>query len=87
MDIGQPSFNETNRGDVAEELTFICEKLGKEFKVLEKKHSEDEIWPLKGGRFFGHGTTYGDDLVYHQFEIRKQNINFINKCKNIITNK
>lgn len=85
-EIGEPSFNETYRSDVAEELTFICEKLGKKFKVIEKTISEDNIWKLKGGRFFGHGTTYGDNIVYHQFEIRSYNGNFINKCKEILNN-
>lgn len=84
-ELGKPSFNETHRGDVGEELTFVCENLGKEFKVIPKTHSEDEIWRLKGGRFFGHGTTYGD-MVYHQFEIRSYNGNFINKCKEILNN-
>lgn len=83
-EIGKPSFNETDRSDVGEELTFKCELLGKEFKLIEKTHSEDEIWKLKGGRFFGHGTTYGDNLVYHQFEVRQYNDKFINKCKEIL---
>jgi hypothetical protein len=83
-EIGQPSFNETERSDVGEELTFACEKLGKPFKVIEKTNSEDEIWSLKGGRFFGHGTTYGDNIVYHQFEIRNYDGNFIKKCKEIL---
>ncbi len=83
-EIGKPSFNETHRADVGEELTFKCELLGKDFKLIEKTHSEDEIWKLKGGRFFGHGTTYGDNLVYHQFEIRQYNDKFINKCKEIL---
>ncbi len=83
-EIGEPSFNETTRSDVGEELTFACEQLGKPFKIIDKTHSEDEIWELKGGRFFGHGTIYGDNLVYHQFEIRNYNGNFINKCKEIL---
>jgi len=84
--IGKVSFNETHRGDVAEELTFTCEKLEIPFKVMEKTHSENNLWPLKGGRYFGHGTTYGDNLLYHQFEIRKNIGNFINKCNYIINN-
>ena len=84
-EIGKPSFNETLRSDVGEELTFACEALGKEFKVIPKTHSEDKIWALKGGRFFGHGTTYSD-MVYHQFEIRNYNGNFINKCNEILNN-
>lgn len=83
-EISQPSFNETYRGDVGEELTYVCEALGKEFKVLPKFSSDDEIWSLKGGRFFGHGTTYGDGLVYHQFEIRNYSGDFIKKCKKIL---
>jgi hypothetical protein len=82
--LGKPSFSENRRSDVGEELTFISESKNKEFHLLEKKSSEDNIWKLKGGRFFGHGTIYGDDLVYHQFEIRKFHDKFIKRCKEII---
>ena len=61
--------------------------LKKEFHVIPISYSENNIWPIKGGRFFGHGTTYGDNLVYHQFEIRKNNDKFINKCNEILNGK
>jgi hypothetical protein len=46
-------------------------------------------WKLSQNRDFGLGTTYGHngiDMLYHQFEIRKQeqHDSFIKKCKLVL---
>ena len=85
--LGQPSFNETTRSDVAEELTHISEEMKQKIHFFKKYHSDNDLWKLGEDRYFGHGTNY-EDKVYHQFEIRKQeNIEkFLTKCLEIIKN-
>jgi hypothetical protein len=43
-------------------------------------------WKLYPDRYFGIGTVY-NGLVYHEFEIRKGNKNFINTCDKVLNDK
>jgi len=84
-ELNRPSFGENSRSDVGEEITYICENLGKKVNFFKKTHSENEIWKL-GDRFFGHGTTYENGLLYHQFQITQNVEKFITKCQDSIKN-
>ena len=83
-DLGRPSFNGTDRSDVGEELTYSCEEKNKKFHIFKKTFSENNLWRLGLNDYFGHGTIYDNDLLYHQFEIFKNQDKFINKCKEIL---
>lgn len=86
-DLNRPLFTENSRSDVGEELTHICEEMGKEFLVFKKTSSENSLWKLGKDRYFGHGTVYENDLLYHQFEIFKNQEKFIKKCESILNTK
>lgn len=83
--IGCPSFVETHRSDVGEELTHICESNGVEVLFFKKTYSVNNLWKLGENGWFGHGTEYDNGALYHQFEIGKTSTEFINKCKSILT--
>lgn len=68
--IGRPSFCANDRGDVGEELTYRCEERGLPVRLLWPTHVAVRKWDLRGGLYFGHGTTYGGAL-FHAFEIGK----------------
>lgn len=88
-DLGCPSLIQNNRSDVAEELTWICEGNNIKVKYFTATSSEIPKWNLTEEKQFGIGTTYsynGIDVLYHQFEIRNNCNNFINKCKSILNN-
>ncbi|HCY38078.1 MAG: hypothetical protein DKM50_09225 [Candidatus Margulisiibacteriota bacterium] len=82
--LGRPSFTENYRSDVAEEITYICQDKGICVDVLRKTHSNGNQWQLGETGWFGNGTTYENDLVYHQFSISSQVNNFIEKCKMVL---
>jgi hypothetical protein len=83
-ELGRPSFNGTKRSDVGEELTYICEEKCKKFYVFKKTYSENNLWKLGLKDYFGHGTIYEEDLLYHQFEILKNQYKFLDKCKEVL---
>jgi hypothetical protein len=88
-DLGYPSLVQNKRSDVAEELTWICEENRIKVKYFNVSSAEIPKWYLTDKKQFGIGTTYaynGVDILYHQFEIRNNSSNFINKCKNILNN-
>jgi hypothetical protein len=84
-ELGQPSYNETSRSDVAEELTHICREKGIEINMFKFTKCEIPLWEFGDGRKFGTASTY-EDLVFHNFESRnKEKIEyFINKCKEVL---
>ena len=87
-EIGCPSLVENTRSDVGEELTWACEEKNINVKFFNASSSEIPKWKLTGNRNFGIGTTYSHndvDVLYHQFEIRKSDDNFITKCKSILS--
>jgi hypothetical protein len=90
---GKPSFRPTNRGDVAEELSWKSEEQGIPTSLLYPTHVIESRWPLQNNQMFGIGTTYGTpqipNMFFHTFEIRTQkNIEmFQQKCIQVIQNR
>lgn len=84
-ELGQPSYNETLRSDVAEELTHISREKGFEIDMFKFSKCEVPLWELGDGRKFGTASTY-EDLMFHNFESRNsEKIEyFINKCKEVL---
>jgi len=97
--IRSPSFRHTNRGDVAEELTWKCQELGYTISlvypasfdgVTDEEASFYQIGKysdLDNGFRFGMGTLYSD-MIYHatmQIVPRSTEL-FIEKCNNVINN-
>jgi hypothetical protein len=94
-DLGRPSFAETTRGDVAEEVTYAAEAhnvplhfympISFEAAPIEVPH-----WNLKTGwPVYGCGTTFGDQTTpvsYHAFQISHgRNVeNFLAKCEAVL---
>jgi len=64
--LGEPSFEATPRGDVAQELTHLCRENGYSVEFIKFKSSKEKLWTLREGEMYGPGTTY-EDLVYHNF--------------------
>jgi hypothetical protein len=81
----RPSFSETDRGDVGEELTYCWQNSGADVVFLWPSQVEHPLWKLSGGANFGYGTTY-DDLFYHAFCIREglTNTSFLSRCKRVL---
>lgn len=86
--LGYPSLMpQGNRSDVGEELTWLCEENNLKVKLFKVSSAEIPKWKLTDTKEFGIGTTYTHnniDVLYHQFEIRKDDNNFISKCKSIL---
>ncbi|MBI1349376.1 hypothetical protein GC163_24175 [bacterium] len=80
------SFTATERGDVAEELTYRCEQLGIPITLLWPTDVVTPRWTLHPNQPFGLGTTYANAL-FHAFEISKgQTVPlFLRKCQEVIT--
>jgi hypothetical protein len=77
--LGKPTFSETPRGDIGEELTWRCEELGyniclsypTEFHELTEEEMSNtgntkHGW-VNNGIKLGLGTTFGNGLCYHSF--------------------
>lgn len=67
--LGSPSFTETRRGDVAEELTYRAEAKHHPIRYLWPSSCEVPKWHLTGDMHFGRNTIY-DNAFLHAFEIR-----------------
>jgi hypothetical protein len=81
-----PSFESTNRGDVAEEITYKCQENGVNVYVIWPSHVVQPKWDLINDIKFGIGTTYSEK-VYHQYQIIHGSENeriFINKCYSLL---
>lgn len=86
-DFNYPCLNQTHRSDVAEELTWHCEEKQIPVKYFKVSNIEQPKWRLGYDKQFGIGTTYSyndTDVLYHQFEIRLNTQNFLNKCIQIL---
>ncbi len=92
---GQPSFSETQRGDVAEEVTYAWESKGWPMRMympyyFEESPAECFSWALKDGMpHYGLGTTFelsGNLISYHAFQIRMGGMveRFLSKCDSIL---
>jgi hypothetical protein len=86
--MGCLSFKDTNRGDVGEEFTYAAERLGIPISLLWPTHVNRDKWPLRGGRWFGHGTIYGG-AFFHTYEIsRGETVSmFIEQCNKVLGRK
>jgi hypothetical protein len=84
-ELGQPSFLETLRGDVGEELTRVAESQGKLVDLLWPTACDEPRWDLTDTIRFGFGTTYDDDF-WHAFEIRNPagKDRFLTKCAEVL---
>lgn len=86
-EVGRPTFLETARGDVGEELTYRWQEKGKSVAFLWPSDVQHPLWELFGTVQFGLGTTY-EDLFYHTFCARTtqgQSL-FINECNRVLGN-
>lgn len=88
MECECPNFRQYVLGDVGQMFTDVCISQHKKLKYWNITDSKDKIWdvtPLQ--QQFGHGTVF-ENMIYHQFEIRKQeqHDSFINKCKYVLSN-
>jgi len=83
--LGRPSFRETARGDVGEELTYRCEEEGVGVRLLWPTAVEVPLWPLRGEAVFGYGTEY-ESAFWHCFEIRdpRNQLRFTNRCFRVL---
>jgi predicted O-methyltransferase YrrM len=84
--LGRPSFRATPRGDVGEELTYLCEEAEVPVSLLWPTQVTTPKWPLRSGIEFGIGTTYGG-AFYHAFEISKRHTVglFLDKCREVLS--
>ncbi len=81
---GKPTFYETDRGDVGEELTYAWKAKDKPVYFLWPSHVEQPQWDLVNGLRFGIGTTY-QDMFYHKFCARQGTGDFERRCKEILS--
>jgi hypothetical protein len=74
-DIGKPSFLETPRSDVAEEISRLADENKLTYKALYPTHfersPEEGIWKLSNYGYYGIGTVFADS-VYHLYQGRHQ---------------
>lgn len=96
VNFGKPSFSETHRGDVAEEVTYAAQANGYPIQMYmplgyDAKPAECDSWKLGDGMpVYGCCTTFGVQefpVSYHAFQIRYQrNIDlFLAKCEHVIS--
>jgi hypothetical protein len=85
-DLGSPSFHETLRGDVGEELTYRWQESGAPVFFLWPTNVQRPMWLLNNRQSFGYGTTFGN-MFYHAFCIRENTTYFISKCIEILNSK
>lgn len=84
--LDQPSYNETKRSDVAEELSYASREKGVEVDLFAFTKCEIPYWPLKDGIMFGVASVY-EDLIFHNFESRNNSEHtnlFVKKCKEVL---
>jgi hypothetical protein len=86
--LNYPSFCPTDRGDTAEELTWLAEENRKKIKLklwypirYQKPCGDWHVGPLP----YGIGTTYGEEMVYHTFFSHQQSSVdlFVKKCESM----
>jgi hypothetical protein len=87
--MGQPSFLETSRSDVGEEISYIAEQQGIKYRVLMPTSFEKEpaegLWPLGPTGYYGIGTVFNNG-IYHLYQSRMaENIDmFVTRCNQVI---
>lgn len=89
FDLGQPSFAETARSDVAEEVSYVAEERGLRYRALYPTNFEAEpaegVWRLGNYGFYGIGTVFAGS-VYHLYQGRmKTNVDrFVARCRDVV---
>jgi hypothetical protein len=83
--LGRPSFQPTQRGDVGEELTYRCEALQWPVHMIWPSSVEDPRWDLTDGQKFGVNTEYGRSFL-HTFGISdpSNQSKFVDRCRDIL---
>ena len=87
--MGKPTFVETNRSDVCEEVCYTAESLGVRAKALYptyfEREPEEGAWRLHNYGLYGVGTVFANKF-YHLYQSRFQtNVDlFIQRCKEVI---
>lgn len=89
--LNKPSFCETHRSDVAEEVSHVADSMGVNYRCLyptkfDKASETDGVWRLGGYGVYGIGTIF-EDKFYHLFQSRiRKNVDlFERRCEEIIT--
>lgn len=85
-ELGSPSFMESYRGDVGEEITYRWQEKNHPVVYIYPSDVEQPLWDLIPGVQFGIGTTY-ENLFYHAFCIRaggEPQIRFTRKCQEVV---
>lgn len=93
-DMGRPSFLETARSDVAQEVTYKAQSMGIKFKLIYPTHYEGipvssggRPWRLADYGVFGIGTLFGES-IYHLYQGRenKNALLFQKRAHEVINN-
>lgn len=88
-ELGSPSFMETPRSDVCEELCYIAEDNGVRMKALYptffEREPQEGAWRMHNYGLYGVGTVF-QNKFYHLYQSRMQsNVDlFIQRCKEVI---
>jgi hypothetical protein len=86
-----PTFVETNRSDVGEEVSYTAEENNKQYRcwypTMFDSTPVEGIWKLSSYGFYGIGTIFGDS-IYHLYQSRfNKNVDLFEKrCSQIINN-
>jgi len=83
VELGSPSFFETPRGDVGEEVTWRWQERRAPVWMLYPSKVANPLWTIDEKTKFGLGTEY-DGKFYHEFCIRNRTGEFVNKCGEIL---
>jgi hypothetical protein len=90
--LGQPSFSETPRADVAEEVSYAAENVKKRYKCLYPTRFDgvpvEGVWRLSNYGLYGIGTLF-QDRIYHLYQSRfNHNVElFMRRCDQICSDK
>jgi len=88
-ELGRPTFSETQQADVAQNVSFCAEGLGKRYSCLYPTHWDREplegAWRLGNYGLYGIGTHFRGG-VYHLYQGRyQQNVElFAQRCNEIV---
>ena len=90
VSLGKPSFRPNVRGDVSEEISWLLEENRIPYKAIYPTHFEREpvegVWRLGNYGYFGIGTVFGNNDIYHLYQGRLNNNTelFKQRCDDII---
>lgn len=90
--LGNPSFSENSRSDVAEEVSHIADSARKRYRCLYPTRFDgvpmEGVWRLSNYGYFGIGTLFAD-RIYHLYQGRfNKNIElFMKRCDQVVAGK